>query len=51
MKHPQGSELRNHMMIKNRAEQRGRITSLTLLAMLLLMHARIQLAFWDVSTQ
>jgi len=32
-----------------RAEQRGRITSLDLLAMLLLMKPRIWLAFWAVS--
>ena len=32
-----------------RAEQRNRITSLVLLAMLLLMQLRIQLAFWAVN--
>jgi len=34
-----------------RVEQRGRITSLNLLAMLLLMQPRIWLAFWAASTQ
>jgi len=33
-----------------RAEQRGRITSLDLLATLLLMQPRLRLAFWAVST-
>jgi len=34
-----------------RAEQRGRITSLDLLATLLFMQPRIQLAFWDANAQ
>jgi len=33
-----------------RAEQRGRITSLNLLVVILLMQPRVQLAFWAAST-
>ena len=39
-----------HLFIAPSAEQRGRITSLTLLAMLFLMQLRMWLAFWAEST-
>ncbi|KAK4829131.1 hypothetical protein QYF61_002210 [Mycteria americana] len=42
-------ELDTVLQVGSHLEQRGRITSLDLLAMLLLMQPRIQLAFWAVS--